>query len=247
MLPALRYAVVLTDVSALRPAAIAKALAPLKNLPMQDLLVPLRGCWGVVTADAEEAQARLEAEALRAAGIPALAIPISLIEELPEAEPPGALGDVKPRLLAAAVFKVKSVRRVKEQQGPDIKDQALKLGLALATGLPIGLGGKKEVERSVESSELVYFLDVYFGAPVRRWRVDAQDFDYSVLGERMGYDAAGNFRRLLELLAPRSAALNRGAEGLLSGRPVRELGYEGLADLEREARWLLTLSALKPG
>ncbi len=33
---------------------------------------------------------------------------------------------------------------------------------------------------------------------------------------------------------------------ILDAKPVREMGYESLDDLERECRWLLTLRCLRP-
>ena len=209
----------------------------------------MRRCWGIVEQDADEPGARREAQALCAAGLPALAVPANLIEELPAAQVVRALGvDSGPaKLLAAAAFTQRQSRVVRVEEGPGAGRRALQLGLSMATGMPLNLfgGGKKEVEKTLSSSELLFYLDVYLSEPPRRLRVNAQDFDFSCLGERKGYDAAGNFRRLLESKAPLAAALNVGARGLLDGRPVRELGYESLDDLEREARWLLTLIALK--
>jgi hypothetical protein len=244
----LRYAVVLTRREALKPAALAQALAPVLKRPAVDLAPAMRRCWGLVELDADEASAREQAAALEAAGFPALAVPANLVEDLPAGEKLTTLSPAGPvALLAAAAFTRRDARVVKVEEGPSTGQRALGLGITLATGLPpslFGVGGKKEVEKKVESSELYYYADLYAGSPVRRLRVDAQDFDFSLLGERKGFDAPGNFRKVLETLRPGAARLNTGAEGLLAGKPVRELGYETVADLEREARWLLTLGAL---
>ena len=246
----LRYAVVLQE-PAPKTAALAQAMAAIKKQPLHDLMAPMRRAWGLLELDLDEAAARALAAALGERGVAALPLPASLVEELPPAEPARALEEKPPAplLLAAAVFRATTTRRVKEEQGPGVGERALKLGLSLATGLPLGLmggGGKRTVEKSLQTSELVYYLDIYAGAPLRRRRIDFQDFDYSCLGQRKGYDAPGNFRRLLEKLSPSAKRLNAGARGLLDGAPVREFGYDGLEDLDREARWLLTLEALKP-
>lgn len=243
----LRYAVVLTG-ELPSAAALSKALAPALGRPAVDLAPALRRCRGLVDLDASEASARLQVGALTSAGIPALALPASLIEDLPPAEPLASLGLPRPvRLVAAAAFTQRSARTVVVDEGPSAGKRALGLGLTMATGLPpsvFGAGGAKKVEKRVESSELLYFADVLAGAPLRRWRVDAHDFDFSCLGDRMGLDAAGNFRAVLKLLLEAGERSNAGARGLLSGVPVLQLGYESVEDLEREERWLLTLAAL---
>lgn len=244
----LRYAVVLASRDAFKPAALAQALAPVLKRPAVDLAPVMRRSWGLVELDADEASAKQQAAALSAAGLPALAVPSNLVEDLPAAEKLQGLSVPAPTtLIAAAAFTQRSARTVKTEEGPSTGERALGLGITLATGLPpslFGVGGKKQVEKTVESSELLYYAEAYAGSPLRRFRLDAQDFDYSCLGEQKGYDAPGNFRKALQALAGGARTLNAGVEGLLSGRPVRQLGYESLADLEREARWLLTLAAL---
>ena len=150
-------------------------------------------------------------------------------------------------ILGVAGFTQKTVRKVKVEEGPGLGRKALNLGITLATGMPVGLGGgKKEVEKTVESSDLVFYLDLILADPPRRLRIDAQDFDYSCLGARKSYSALINFRQLVQDLADRApkARRNWGAQVLLDCRPVREMGYESLEDLERECRWLATLQAL---
>jgi hypothetical protein len=58
----------------------------------------------------------------------------------------------------------------------------------------------------------------------------------------------GNLRALARRLAGLwpEAGRNRGLRFILEGKPQRDMGYESLADLERESRWLLTLRALRP-
>jgi hypothetical protein len=244
----LRYAVIIEG-GELPPAAVlAKALAPARRAPVQDLLIPMRRCWGLIELDAEESAAKEEARLLAQAGVRSLAIPANLVEEAPPAELVHEFErrPLPARLLAAAVFRQTTQKVVAQESGPTAAQRALTIGLSMATGLPLGVGGGKKVERRiVESGDLVYWLDVYAGQPLRRYRLAAHDFDFSCLGERMGFDAAGNFRRILEWLAPDARALNRGARGILEGKPMRDLGYESLADLDREGRWRLTLQALK--
>lgn len=242
----LRYAVLLADASGFKPGALAQALGPALKKPAQDLIVPVRKGRGLLADDLSQEEAQRVAQALAEKSVTALAVPRGLLEDLPKAEPLKTLNEpVAPELLAAAVFKRTTSRTVKVEEGPSMGKRAVQLGITLATGLPVGLmgGGKKEVERTIESSDLAYVLDVVAGG--RRLRVDAEDFDFSCLGERKGYDAPGNFRRLIEVLAPSARLVNEGARALLASRPLRELGYESAEDLDAEERWLLTLAALK--
>jgi hypothetical protein len=245
---ALSYAVLLASPESLKPLELAQALAPVLQRPVVDLTTALRRCWGLVETNADEAKARAEAKALEAAGMPALAVPSKLLEDLPAAEPlttPSVPGPIA--LIAAGAFTQRNSRTVTVEQGPTAGQRALGIGITLATGLPpslFGVGGKKKVEKRIESSELLYFADVYAGTPLRRWRLDYQRFDYSCLGEQKGYDTTGNFRKVLQQLSAGAAKLNVGARGILNGTPVRTMGYDSIEDLEREARWHLTLAAL---
>lgn len=264
----LSYCVLLRGLDASPSAAeLAEALAAVSGAPKFDLMAKARRCLGVVDSGLAQEKAQALVEELKKRGIEGLAVPVSLLEDAPAADPCGALrlgpeglagksaaGEWGPAIpwtavaaVCAAVFKRVERRTVKSEEGPDIKQRALSIGLGLATGIPIGFGGgKKVVEKTVETSDLVYYLDLLIDSPARRLRVDAQDFDFSCLGARMGLGAAGNFRRLLVELAEKApkAWRNRGARTLLAGEPLARLGYESLDDLGAEGRWLWTLRRL---
>ncbi len=249
----LRYAVLIGKPEDLKPVELARALARHKKVPEHDLAGAAKRCWGIVEEDASEAAAKELAGALTAAKISALAVPKTLLEELPPAAKAPLLAPFKPerlKLLAAAGFKETTMRTVTTTEGPDPTQRAIGLGITMMTGMPTGIGkAKKEVQKNVESTELVFFLDLVLSDPMERLRIDAQDFDFSCLGAKKGYSAIVNFRQLLYDLsdASRGAVRNRGTTILLEQRPVREMGYESLSDLDRESRWLLTLSSLKRG
>ena len=117
----------------------------------------------------------------------------------------------------------------------------------MATGIPL-MKKKTEVKRTVETRDRRLFLDLVFTGPARRVRVDAAEFDYSVLGPRKGYGAELNFIALLEDLTSRApkALSGRGTRALLGRRSSSESLYESFEDLAREERWLLSLAALRP-
>lgn len=251
-----------------RPAdepALAKALANAKKEPLLDAAQRARRCGGLIEQGLGEEAAKTLAAALEQNGAPALALPDGLIEELPAAAPLARAvvedeglrarlrGAEETRLfpwneltlLAAVAFQATESRVVKVQEGPDLGQQAIKIGLSLATGLPMMGGGKKEVEKRIEKTELVEYADLVF-LPGRRLRVDAQAFDFSGLGELKAFDALTNFKRLISEIARRApqALLTPSAAVILGGRPLRESRCSDLAGLERDERWLLTLRAL---
>ncbi|MBI3554025.1 MAG: hypothetical protein HY077_16130 [Elusimicrobia bacterium] len=246
----LRYAVLLSKPEEFRPVEIARALAGVKKVPEQDLVPAARRCWGIVEDDLPEAGARELVAALEKAGLGAVAVPRGLIEEPAPVSKVHLLAPFKPErlaVLAAAGYKEITTRTIKTTEGPDLTQKAIGMGITMMTGLPTSLGkAKKEVQTTVETAELVFFLDLVLKDPAERLRIDAQDFDFSCLGAKKSYSAIVNFRQLLYDLADasRRAIRNRGTTILLEQKPVREMGYESLKDLERECRWLLTLAAL---
>jgi hypothetical protein len=141
---------------------------------------------------------------------------------------------------------VTTTRTTKEKKGPGGAQKAASAAILMTTGLPIGVGGRKRaVEKKQEERSLAFCADLYYESPTRRLRIDASSFDYSCLGDRMLYQAQGNLKLLIGDLIDASPAawLNHGARVLVEGAPVRTMGYQSLDDLDREARWLLTLRA----
>lgn len=249
----LRYSVLLKRPEQLKTAELAKALAGLRKAPVQDMIHQARGCWGIIEEDQEEASARALAEGLEARALSALAVPSSLIHDLAPASAASAadwtsLNWSRVILIAAAALKKTESKTVIVKEGPDLGRKALGMGLMLVTGIPINIAGKeKNVIKTVETSELFCYMDLILKDPDSRLRIDAQDFDYSVLKEKKVYNVFGNFKLLLAQaaeLAP-AAQRGRGSAMLLANLPTRDMGYESLKDLERESRWLLTLRELK--
>lgn len=263
------YAVLIAEESHLKPPDIARALAALRHVPFQDLIGPLRRCWGLVEERCPKADAEAVCAALASAGLASLAVPSGLLEELPASRPltamsldaagmhpetPGAeaLGRVgwgRVRLLAAAVFQETKTLATGPSDFTDPGKKLAKRAFSLMTGIPtsIGMGGKAPAPKQ-ERTEQILLLDLVLSDPAQRLRVDARKFDFSCLKTRMVYDVLGNFRQLVRELSHVAAGflLNRGARILLEGKPLREMGYDAAADLERESRWLLTLQSLRP-
>jgi hypothetical protein len=146
--------------------------------------------------------------------------------------------------ICAAGLATSSTKTVTE--GPDLAAKAVRLGITMATGLPLPLGGK-EKKRVIETRDRVLLLDLLFVEPARTLRIEGARFDYALLGAKMVYSAEVNFALLLAELAAHAprALRGKGTRAMLAKKAAGESLYESLDDLRREERWLLTLTALK--
>jgi len=243
---------------------VAGGVAKFWKIPYSDAARRARRGWGFLGEGLSEAQADGFSAALAEAGIASLRLPDSGLRRLPEASPaagmsfgPDAvslrLGDGREEVLpfaraaivAAAAIEVTDVRKVTETEGPTAAQKAMRAGIMLATGLPLGLGKSKEVVKEQRSTDLLFFMDIVGKDPPVRFRVDARRFDFSCLAREMAMGAVVNFRALLSRLARSAptAVRNKGCRILLAGQPAASMGYETLDDLDRELRWLANLPA----
>lgn len=266
----MNYAVLLADDASLRPADLARVLAAARKAPVLDFMGAMRRAWGIIEERVEKAAALETAHVLESAGFRALAVPAELLEEVTkperatgltfsaagltyaEREAPAAHAEWKRLALVAAagVTETTSAGAAAPSDPDELAKKVIKTGITLMTGMPTSLGlGPKPVERKGEVTDQAYVVDLFFKDPARRVRIEGGRFDFSCLGARKGYNILANVKVLVGMLsaAAPAAALNRGARVMVEGRPLREMGYDTLADLERESRWRLTLAALKPG
>ena len=220
----------------------------------------LRRDWGILMEPSPAEEAEALADALTKAGQPAIAVPISLLEYPPapmtvaKAELAGDGFDVvaaegserlswsRLRVISAGAVSHSDLKSVTE--GPSLAEKSVRLGLTMATGLPL-MGGKAKT-RQVLTQRRESFIELIFVEPARRVRIMAGHFDYAALGDKMSYSAELNFRALVGELAGRAPAALRckGARGVLAKAPSGELAYESFEELEREERWLLALAVL---
>ena len=247
--------------------AVAGVRARREKVPALDLAGPARRAWGVVAESVPAEEAEALAADLTAAGQTALAVPASLLEA--PAEPilvakaefssegfdivAGRANAARERLawprlaaICAAGIEERSTRTVTETTPVEMGEQAVRLGLTMATGIPL-MKSATQKKRVVETRDRALALDLLFLEPARRLRVDARAVDFSVLGAQMTYGAETNFLALVEDLVARAprALRGKGTRALLARRPAGESLYESFEDLAREERWLLTLAALR--
>jgi len=257
------HAVALRAPAKFDPRVVAVALSKHSPLPAETLLPVVRRSWGILVEPSPAEQAEALAAELTAAGQAAVAVPVSLIEEVPpaiavtKADLSGDGFDVVSgrghaeherlvwthlKVLSAGVITESGLKTVTE--GPSLAEKSVRLGVTMATGLPL-LGGKGKT-RQVTEERRTPFIELLFAAPARRVRILADGFDYAALGAKMTYSSELNFRALVCELSARSpgALRARGARAILAKAPSGELAYESFADVEREERWLATLVAL---
>jgi hypothetical protein len=245
------FAVLLARPEAKDPVALAKALAAARKTPLQDQMVIAKSCWGILAENVGEKEATALIQSLKQSGVESIICPTASMAALPNAELAKtfeSLATAKPVLIAAAAITTTSMTTKHVKEGPSAGQKIASMGIMLATGLPIKIGGKERtVDKKETHSDLVFYLDVVYQSPARRLRVDALHFDYSFLKERKLYQLMGNFKLLVGNVVKTSpeAVQNHGTKVLLEGKPIQTMGYNSLSDLERETRWLLTLQTLK--
>ncbi len=258
------HAVLLRAPARFDAKAVAAILAGRGRLPAETWLPVVRRSWGIVAEPSAAEEAEALAAALSAAGLAAVAVPVGLLEEpsvaitVTKAELSGDGFDVLAgrggaqrerliwthlKVLSAGVVTESALKTVTE--GPTLAEKSVRLGMTLATGLPL-MGGKAKT-RQVAEERRTPFIDMVFAAPARRIRIFAAEFEYTALGPKMSYSAELNFRALvaeLAVLTP-GALRGRGARSLLAKAPSGELAYESFEDVSCEERWLLALAALE--
>ena len=220
----------------------------------------LRKNWGILIEPSPAEEAEAVAEALTKAGCAAVAVPISLLDNPPapeltaKAELAGDGFDVvsaaggermswsRLKVISAGAVSRSDLKSVTE--GPSLAEKSVRLGLTMATGLPL-MSGKSKT-RQVVRERRESFIELIFVEPARRVRIMAGNFAFTALGEKMSYSAELNFRALVSELAARAPAALRGkgARGVLAKAPSGELAYESFEEVEREERWLLALAVL---
>ncbi|MDT8368155.1 MAG: hypothetical protein RQ745_03035 [Longimicrobiales bacterium] len=242
-----RFALIQRDRESHDPMALARALAAVRETPVQDQVLAAKRAWGIVADDLPESEARALGRALGASGVECAVGPTGALAELPALEAVrtvDALPPAHPILIAVAGLTITAPTTRAEAKGPSGAQKAASAAIMMTTGLPIRIGGRKRpVEKTHDEPSLVFYADLYYANPPRGVRIDASNFDFSCLETRMLYQAQGNLKLLIGDLAGAApeAWTNHGARVLLEGRPIRTMGYATLDDLEREARWLLTL------
>ncbi|MDO8803494.1 MAG: hypothetical protein Q7R35_03600 [Elusimicrobiota bacterium] len=240
-------------------AALAQMLRAAFKLDLDTAAAAARHCWGVLGSGLDEAAADNLTVVCAGLGIKTLKLPcpqptLPAEEKIKKAAFAGGAvsftgsgnlaytaepGDIL--VIAAAPIKEETLRMVKTKEGPSGQERAVRMGIMAVTGLPIGLGKSREVNKEVKSSEVSFYLDLVLAGGQHRLRLTSGDFDFSCLKEKKTYSSQLNFRLLAAELAAFAPAAykNAGLRAMLEAKPLGPLPYDSPADLEKETLRLL--------
>lgn len=235
--PSSKYAVLLNSLEDFKPVAIAKAIASLRNKPLQDVVGAVRGSWGIIESGLAEGAAKELSAGLTEWGFPASYVLEENIAELPESAAIKSIGiddngcswTAGGEIQGAAWSEVVLVAASAYQDSQSKK-------------VPVEAADAKDSAKTAVVNELVITADIILKNPPRRIRINADNFAYKCLGSAKTMNSLINFKAVLALIAKHAvkAQKNRGAEIFLKNQPVRDMGYVRPQDIERELRWLLT-------
>lgn len=254
--------VLLSDPTGVETGALALFLSAEKKIPLIDAQRLARHAWGFLGQGLEESSARALVHSAEAAGIKTCAVRDDAVPLLSAPAPahgarfdedrvtfavgipsaPRSVDLSKIKLLSVACLRRDTYVTKTTTEEVSAGRRLAGLGIMLTTGIPVGLGKRKETQKTVAETEWVLFLDVFGDGG--RWRVVPAGFDFFGLGSEKVSVGSENLRRLFLLFHKRapSAMLNRGARWWLEGRPLNAAGYDEMTDVDQESRWLLTLA-----
>ena len=258
----MRFCVITTGERLPDFALLSAALGSAFSLDRDTAAIRARHCWGILATDLEESPADTLVEKCAALNLEALKLPADDLSARPAtpvnkivfetgrfswsggAARAGAssAGDIL--ALSAAPVKEETTRVVKTTEGPSGQEKAIRFGIMAVTGLPIGTGKTREVNKEVKSSELSFYLDIVLKADKLRLRLNPSNFDFSCLKDKKTYSSQVNFRLLcaeLSAFAP-GALKNTGLRTMLENRPLSALTYDTIEDLDKETRRLTALA-----
>ena len=243
-----RFALIELDRESRDPMALARAFAEARSTPVQDQVLAAKRAWGILAEDLAESEARSLGRPY-ASGVKCALGPAAALAELPDGEP--SRHSVRSRRIRrphrGGGLTVTTTATRTEEKGPSAAQKARQRGHhdghrpAHQDRRPEALGGKTR-----EEQRLVFYLDLYYEGPARRLRSMLPASTSRAWGSACSTRPMGNLKLLLGDLveAAPEAWLNHGTRVLLEGKPIRTMGYGSVEDLDREARWLLTLRAL---
>ena len=251
---------VLLDNSAEAPMnGIAESIAAFKKIPFIDAAHDARLAWGFIGRDLAEQDAKQLASILEGKSVKARVVRSDSIAPLAAAQGvkslvfdatglqltlmSGSIETVTPAQLSVISgfgLPLRSVTKEKIVEGRTNAQKLVNVGLLMA-GIPFSVGKKKTVtEKTTVKEDILFYADLLANSPARRFRIDAQNFNYAFLKERMLYNMLLNFKAFLKdltLWAP-NARVNKGTRFLINNLILSQMGYESIAHLEKETLWL---------
>lgn len=242
---------------------LADALEEFHRIPEDDAIRMARKAWGFAGEHLTEERACLLAGKCREAGIETVVLDSALLAKFPaeknftqavvkpegfkytlETKEPGFVSWENLLLASAAPVKEEIITTQIIQDGPSGSQKMINMGIMAVTGLPLGFGKKNETKKETRIFEFYFYLELFFSAPPYRIRMRNDLFDYSYLAGRKEYSSQLNFRNFIDDLrvAAPDAIVNTGFRAIQDKKPLQFLAYASLDCLEKESRWLLTIT-----
>jgi len=224
-----RYAVILKNISDLQPQKLAPPMSRALKVALYDAARQSRMHRGIPAKNLDEEAAKGLVSEFEAAGIDSTVVPEEFIASIPEARRIKKLeitasglivftDDEKEELKWAEIDVISAVssekretRTTVRQISPGMGKKIVGLGILMTTGIPLKMGKTRKVEKTESTTKLEHFAELFAGNPSRRFRIDAENFDFTCLKEKIFPDIYSNFTLLLTELAKMfpHALLNR--------------------------------------
>lgn len=257
------YSVLIARPEAFDRKKLASALEEFHRIPEDEAIQLARRAWGFAGENLPRERALVLADKCAENGLEAVTVDSKEVFSLP-AEKIFTRAEVKPEglnytletkepgfaswenviLLAAAPVKEEKITQQTVNEGPSGLERLSKAALMAVTGIPLGTGKTKEAKKEKKEYELVFYLEIFSTDSPFRLRMRSDSFNYSYLGKRKEYSSQLNFRAMLEDVSASAlkSLKNRGLNAVINKEHLSMLGYDSLSDLEKEARWLLTVA-----
>jgi hypothetical protein len=241
---------------------VTAAVSAARQIPVFDAATKIHRGWGFLERQISEEDAHEHVRSLAGQGVPTVAIAETDLRTVPDSQvmvgfdaddrgfsprlqTPGQPTNLVPwteiAIVAAGGFSEEIIQRDAgartEKSGAG---RMLKLGVFLATGIPVGLfGNKKQAVAPKRTTHLVTFGQIITTAG-DSFFFDPDRFDFSGLGPLTQLNRSANFHALIAELARRtSARLNLGARFVLERKSLTLANYQSVHDFETELTWML--------
>jgi hypothetical protein len=256
------YFVVLKQSDHFDLQGLADVLSRSLGMIRLDVTTQLKRSWGLLHKTpelerAKELQQEFEREGIQTFVLPASELkavpqPKVLKKGVPEQEGLGYEEEGQNKLLPwhgvvlLCAGEIEETMRVTETLPPDgeAKKWLMRTGLSVTTAVAISYERSKKREVNKQEASSTHYLDLVAKGDFESVRILGDSFDYSYLGNRMGYNALLNFKSLVLDVGKflPDVTKNRGMRAMESGAVVQNMRYGGFDDFENEKLWLMQIN-----
>ena len=254
------YFVVLKNPGSFNHSSLADALASSLSMLKVDAVMHLKNFWGLLHKTDEIDRAQELQEKLKQWGIETFILHASKIKKLPAAkvlkkaslEQHGLVFEEEEQekslpwnsfvlISAGQVIEIESVKKKTVGDGHYARHLAT-TGVSLVTAVRISadrLKGKEVIEKKAGTT---FLLDLIARENLESIRIIGNSFNYSCLGDRMGYNMPMNFKilcQVISMLLP-NVIKNQGARAIDTD-DMAKMKYSSENSYDHEMLWLMQL------